>query len=945
MKNSYFIFLLLSFTTFAQIQSLDNSFNIQDNGVYQQNIGTLSVPHPNGGMLSLRLNPLITLKTVVKLGVDGNIEESFPETEAFSISKILIKNDGKFAIIHVDGDNYSVTKFNANGTIDATFTTPTFLNFSLNNNSSNTRITDGIYQDDGKIILTGEFRKVNNIDCYNIVRLNNNGSFDTSFSNANLFVTDYYDVTNTITRQPDGKYLVGGEFKGIGNSNVRIARLNADGTRDITFNVYSTFNFDSTDFMSNGFDSEVDHIVLQSDGKILVAGTYFRTNGAISTRGITRLNTNGTRDLSFNYTTIIQDGINPNKICLQPDGKIVFYLNNAVQRISSLGVIDPSFSYLGYPDNFNTVGSSGEYTDVENIYMQGNKIIVNSHYLEPSGKSRYGMFRLNNDASLDVTFNPQSGTNMISASSTSSSGSTTSISRVLNNSKILLLGKFSAYNDSPANSICRITPDGLLDPSFTIDPQVKLNFNPNFTILTKNYPIIREQTDGKIIISSKSWAFLSVDNVPVKIIRLNQDGSLDTTFNFNETIAEFNDFDLQSDNKIIGVGQGQMFQQGNQFKAIRLNIDGSLDSSFSSPLYNKAIQKVILQNDEKIYLIYKTSDALTTAQRLNSNGTLDPSFSTNLLINNIKIQEDQKLIISYKFNQRVYLGRINNNGTVDTSFTTNFGPAESSNNIGYEDIFVNSQGQIIIRPYVFYNNHFNFVPISNSFYVLNQNGVLQSTFGSLDILEDGLQQQDCDKIIITGTFDKIDNINKSNIIRYNISGNTTPNPPTGLTNQSFEQGQTLTNLVLTGQNIQWYSFQNSCSSDQDSSSNTIQSTPETLPSSTVLTNGFTYFASQTVNGIESFYRLPITVNSTLSVTENKLQSVKLYPNPTQDFLTISGNDNFENIAIYDLLGKNIANQKANSNNLTIDVTSFKTGIYILKINQEKNTRFLKFVKK
>ncbi|WP_176756873.1 T9SS type A sorting domain-containing protein, partial [Flavobacterium saliperosum] len=116
-------------------------------------------------------------------------------------------------------------------------------------------------QADGKILVGGHFTNYNGVAENDIIRLNADGTNDTTFNIG----TGFNDSVHTIAPQADGKILVGGSFttyKGVAEN--RIIRLNTDGTNDTTFNI------------GTGFNNGVGIIAPQVDGKILVGG-YFTT--------------------------------------------------------------------------------------------------------------------------------------------------------------------------------------------------------------------------------------------------------------------------------------------------------------------------------------------------------------------------------------------------------------------------------------------------------------------------------------------------------------------------------------------------------------------------------------------------------------------------------------------------------------------------------------------
>jgi uncharacterized delta-60 repeat protein len=164
------------------------------------------------------------------------------------------------------------------------------------------RVGTVIVQPGGKILVAGDFPSVNGTNTYGLARLNANGSLDTTFNPA---VGGY-----PIALQPDGKVLVGG-----------YARLNADGSLDGSFNP------------GTGANGIVASIIARSDGKVIIGGNFTTVNGTNRNR-IARLNANGSLDSSFN-PGIGADGI-VRSIALQSDGNVLlggdFFTVNGVWR-------------------------------------------------------------------------------------------------------------------------------------------------------------------------------------------------------------------------------------------------------------------------------------------------------------------------------------------------------------------------------------------------------------------------------------------------------------------------------------------------------------------------------------------------------------------------------------------------------------------------------------
>lgn len=168
---------------------------------------------------------------------------------------------------------------------------------------ANDRVLALALQPDGKVLLGGVFTSVGGTARNRIARLNADGSLDTSFNpGANSTV-------RTLGVQPDGKVLLGGAFTSAGGTaRNSIARLNADGSLDTSFTP------------GTGANSSVYALVLQPDGKVLLGG-IFSIVGGTARNGIARLNANGSLDTSFDPGTGANGAVHA--LTLQSDGKVL----------------------------------------------------------------------------------------------------------------------------------------------------------------------------------------------------------------------------------------------------------------------------------------------------------------------------------------------------------------------------------------------------------------------------------------------------------------------------------------------------------------------------------------------------------------------------------------------------------------------------------------------
>ena len=253
---------------------------------------------------------------IARLNSNGTLDAEFvPATAVHTdVFKIAVQTDGK---ILVGGDN--ILRLNSDGALDGTFT-----------GSTNNSVHDLAVQPlDGKIIIAGNFSKVDTIDRAGVARLNSNGTLDTSFNPGTG--TGAIGVVASIALQADSKILIGGNFTSY-NSTARnkIARLNSDGSLDDTFNPGTGLS-ESSDF--------VHMLVPQPDGRILIGGELSSYNGTVLGH-LGRLNYDGSLDPTF-YARM--DG-EVDGMLLQPDNKIVVGGNFTGYIARLLNHIEPCYT-------------------------------------------------------------------------------------------------------------------------------------------------------------------------------------------------------------------------------------------------------------------------------------------------------------------------------------------------------------------------------------------------------------------------------------------------------------------------------------------------------------------------------------------------------------------------------------------------------------------------
>ncbi|GAA4324655.1 hypothetical protein [Flaviaesturariibacter amylovorans] len=360
---------------------------------------------------------------------DGTLVSTFPSGGAGpnnSVYASAVQDDGKIVI----GGNFSmyngvsrprVARINADGSLDATFTPVT---------GANGTVWD-IAASGSSFYIVGSFTTYNGAARHRVARVNSNGTVDASFTTGS---TGANNIVRAVGVQSDGKVIIGGDFTDYNGTPVnRIARLNTDGTLDNSFMV------------GTGLTARVRSLIVQPDNKIILSGDFNSYNGTSRNRFL-RLNADGTIDPSF--TIGFGSGDYTESLALQNDGKILLggaaktyngTARNHIARTNANGTLDTGFDPVG-----GAAIASGTGTPwVRAIEVQNDgKILLGGDFTLFNGASHVRIVRLNANGSVDAGFTSGSGFTI----PTSATGAAVRTIRVLNSGDILVGGDFQTYN-------------------------------------------------------------------------------------------------------------------------------------------------------------------------------------------------------------------------------------------------------------------------------------------------------------------------------------------------------------------------------------------------------------------------------------------------------------------------------------------------------------------
>lgn len=155
--------------------------------------------------------------------------------------------------------------------------------------------------------------------------------------------------------------------------------------------------------------------------------------------------------------------------------------------------------------------------------------------------------------------------------------------------------------------------------------------------------------------------------------------------------------------------------------------------------------------------------------------------------------------------------------------------------------------------------------------------------------------------------------------------------PVGDPNQTFTLGQTLADIVVSGQNIQWY----------DAMNRNTASNP--LPLSTVLVEGVTYYATQTINGHESASSFEITIQFLANDTFS-FMDLRFSPNPVRDVLHMESKDLIKDVTVFNIMGQKILQQNFDNIDVRLQLSQLKAGNYFIKLESDNKSQVIKVIK-
>lgn len=398
----------------------------------------------------------------------------------------------------------------ASGDLDTTFDGDGLLSTNVTSNLGRSDVIyDMVIQSDGKILVAGRSYvppSSSPTSDFAVARYNANGTLDTTFSGDGKLITNLggRDIAYNVAVQSNKKIVVSGEscesLLTIGGCDLAVVRYNPNGVLDTTFSGDGKV---LTDF-SGGDNGTVGGLSIQNDQKIVVAGYMERSSNYDI--AVHRYNTDGSLDTTFSGDGMTNINIAPGRhdfssvLAIQKatDGKIVVagysgdvnFENNdfVVVRLKPNGALDNTFSGDGKQiTDFG--GDDYPWGFAGQPDLSGKFLAVGQKFNPGTSTSVIAMARYNPDGSLDTTFN---GTGKKAFSVFPGISSFAGDAVILSsNKKIVLTG-----GSGPDFAMLRLTPNGGLDATFSGDGRAIIDFGGNFDFA---WIVALQTSDGKYV--------------------------------------------------------------------------------------------------------------------------------------------------------------------------------------------------------------------------------------------------------------------------------------------------------------------------------------------------------------------------------------------------------------------------------------------------------------
>ncbi len=437
---------------------------------------------------------LFSSGTVRRLGRDGANDPTFrwslPGLSASSfVGAAVGLPDGRMLVAQstteIPGYAPTLKWMNTNGVVQAGYTVASRLV---------QRVRAIAPQPDGKVVVGGEFSRVDGADLGALVRLNTNGTVDRTFkASLKPEISAGGSVRNrsiwNILPQSDGRLVISGDFESIEDqSRSALARLLPDGSLDRTY------------APSRTSPSYTAAYAMQPDDRLIVADRWLTRAGGLARNGIARFNVDGTGDESFDPGAGIRFGAQNiysiesiRAIVLQSDGRIL--LTGSLREVG--GVARTNLARLHPDGRVDLDYNPGEGIRGEILAMAvqfGDRLVIGGSFTSVVDQTRVALARLRVDGSLDPGFRP-----VLSRDETTRPVRVQSV-HSLPSGQLVFSGDFGWVNGIRRRGLARLNGDGSLDTAWDLGSEIEFGVGVGIADIMETRTVVGDLGEGALLV-------------------------------------------------------------------------------------------------------------------------------------------------------------------------------------------------------------------------------------------------------------------------------------------------------------------------------------------------------------------------------------------------------------------------------------------------------------
>ncbi|GAA4350999.1 hypothetical protein GCM10023185_09300 [Hymenobacter saemangeumensis] len=493
----------------------------------------------------------------------------------------------------------------------------------------------------GQLLVVGDYL-AGSVQRQFVFRLNADGSLDPSF-NLVLPAAGTFPQVRQAIAQPDGQVLILGVYLRSNNHDFELFRVQSDGSPDPSFNVSLS-------------SSSVVKMLLQPDGKIVLAGGISNVNGVFHGSGVVRLTSSGSTDAGFQSGLSVAANNNTTpyitSLALDANGALLvggrFAAQQPVLRLLPTGALDPGLSTVA-----SLPGRTGQQVAV---LSNGQIMALLVPHTSAGGLLPFTsqLVKLQADGSVDATFQQGSGPNgflygvrPLAGGSFLTWGAISnfagqrrtvalvqngggldagfapllqrpaSVSKVVRQAdgKLLIAGRFNSIDGHLTDYLARLLPSGQLDRTFAWRQSTNADWYPS---------ALAVQADGRVLVAASG---------AVNPFRLNTDGTADAGFapmlapGSNGTGGITLLTALANGQILVG---GRFADAAGKPNLTRLNADGSVEATFAPAANQPVVVSGMVEASGNIIAVVSSGGSnpyQNRIARLLPNGVPDPSFT------------------------------------------------------------------------------------------------------------------------------------------------------------------------------------------------------------------------------------------------------------------------------------------------------------------------------